>query len=98
MMPSNPMHNHDGNNMGRGLLPGPRTETGTKPVTASFSFQFTPLAERRENDTTSRSNLSMVRAEAGRAGGMATSAAKAAASRANGKLGGRPRKRPKATS
>ena len=36
--------------------------------------------------------------QAGRAGGMATSAAKAAAARANGKLGGRPRKRPKATS
>ena len=98
MMPINPMNIQADNNMGRGVIPGPRTETGTKPVTASFSFQFTPLAERRENDTTSLSHLSMVRAEAGRAGGMSTSAAKAAAARANGKLGGRPRKRPKATS
>ena len=97
-MPINPMNIQADNNMGRGANPGPRTETETKPVTASLAFQLTPLSERRANDTTSRINLSMVRAEAGRAGGMATSAAKAAAARANGKLGGRPRKRPKATS
>lgn len=47
------------------------------------------------NDTKSRAHLSTVRAKAGRAGGISTSAAKAAAARANGRLGGRPRKHPK---
>lgn len=49
------------------------------------------------NDNKSKEHLSIVRAEAGRAGGMSTSAAKAAAARANGRLGGRPRKHPKRT-